>query len=323
MTVSRPQLGVMFRRERDPATLANEARRVEALGFDQFWIVEDCFYMGGISQAAIALTATSTIQVGIGINPGVAHNPAILAMEYATLARAFPGRLVGGIGHGVAEWMQQIGETVSSPLTAIEEITSAVSRLLRGERLSVDGRYVTLTDVALDPAPDVVPPILLGVRGPKSIALAGRCADGVLLAELSAPDYVRRTRAIMDVERKSPGYIGVYALGLVDNDDPAAALQTIRQSIAPQLSGGGASFPIDVLPFADDLKTLAGQGGADALRTSMPDDWIRQLSVVGDTGDCLHALDGYAAAGADSVILVPMPEWDWSNWLESASSLVR
>ncbi|NRD60055.1 LLM class flavin-dependent oxidoreductase, partial [Corallococcus exiguus] len=117
---TKPHIGVMFRREQDPATLAAEARRAEALGFDQFWIVEDCFYMGGISQAAIALTATTTITVGIGINPGVAHNPAILAMEYATLARAFPGRLIGGIGHGVSEWMAQIGEKPASPMKSIE-----------------------------------------------------------------------------------------------------------------------------------------------------------------------------------------------------------
>lgn len=147
----KPEIGVMFRREQHPATLADRARRAESLGFDQFWIVEDCFYLGGISQAAIALTATSTIKVGIGINPGVAHNPAILAMEYATLARAFPGRLIGGIGHGVAEWMEQIGEKPASPLTSIEEITTSLIRLLNGERITVDGRYVKLTDVELDP----------------------------------------------------------------------------------------------------------------------------------------------------------------------------
>src|SRR5690554_8130443 len=106
------QIGVMYRREQNPSGLMQAARRAEELGFDEFWIVEDCFYMGGISQTAIALAATEKIKVGIGINPSVAHNAAILAMEYSTLERAFPGRLIGGLGHGVDIWMKQIGEKV-------------------------------------------------------------------------------------------------------------------------------------------------------------------------------------------------------------------
>lgn len=321
MSKSNPSLGVMFRREHHPATLADEARRVEALGFDQFWIVEDCFYMGGISQAAIALTATSTIKVGIGINPGVAHNPAILAMEYATLERAFPGRLIGGIGHGVTEWMAQIGESVTSPLTAIEEITTAMRQLLHGQRLTVNGRYVSLTDVVLDPPPDSAPPIILGVRGPKSIALAGRCADGVLLAENSAPDYVRHSREILDKQRDSPGYIGVYAQGYIDNQNPGAALTIMRDEIA-RMNGGGVAPATSMLPFAEELDAIAKSGGAEALVRSMPDDWIRQLGIAGNADDGRRAVDAMATAGADAVILVPNPEWDWSTWVQSASTLI-
>ena len=51
-------IGVMFRREQAPENLPAYARRVEALGFDELWVVEDCFYTGGIAQAATALAAT-------------------------------------------------------------------------------------------------------------------------------------------------------------------------------------------------------------------------------------------------------------------------
>ena len=323
MASNRPQIGVMFRREQDPATLADEARRAEALGFDQMWIVEDCFYMGGISQAAIALTATTSITVGIGINPGVAHNPAILAMEYATLARAFPGRLIGGIGHGVAEWMEQIGVKPKSPLKSIEEITTAVMQLLRGETVTVDGEYVKLTDVVLDPPPAVVPPVLLGVRAQKSVALAGRIADGVLLAEGSAPGYVTWARDLMNGQRSTPAYVGVYTNCLVDDDDPAAAFDTMRRFVAGQV-GNELSPATAVLDYANELQTLIDRGGPDALYADMPEAWVRDLAVTGSSDEGRATIDRLGESGADSVILVPIDEGrDWANWITTAAGVLN
>lgn len=315
------QLGVMFRREQDPFGLPEAARRAEELGFDQFWIVEDCFYMGGISQAAIALTATSTIKVGIGINPGVAHNAAILAMEYSTLARAFPDRLIGGLGHGVPEWMDQIGEKVASPLTAIEETTTAMKRLLNGERISVDGRYVKLRDVQLDPPPEVAPPILHGVMSPKSMQLAGRVGDGVLLVENSNPDYIRWARGLLDKDRAEPGYVGVYANAQVDDENPEKAIQAIRRLVA-DVNGGGLTVISEHLPYADELKQLTEEGGAEALFNSMPDDWVHDMAIAGSSDQARTTINRLADAGANSVILVPAKEWNWRQWLESAASVV-
>ncbi|MCO5214735.1 MAG: LLM class flavin-dependent oxidoreductase [Thermomicrobiales bacterium] len=319
--MSSPKISVMYRREADPTMLAEEAMRVEALGFNTLWIVEDCFYMGGISQAAIALASTTSLKVGIGINPGVAHSAAILAMEYATLARAFPGRLVGGIGHGVDVWMKQIGEDVASPLTAIEETTSAIRRLLRGERITVNGRYVKLEDVQLQPPPAVVPPVLLGVRGPKSLALAGRVAEGVLLAENASPEFVRQSRETMDAQRTTPGYIGVYTCALINDDDPVRAIRTIRGVVAGW-NANGVTAETARLPFAEELDAMAKAGGAADLEANMPDTWVQQLALAGTIADVRGGIAAYGEAGANEVILVPMPEWDWSSWLQSVAALI-
>ena len=37
------------------------------------------------------------------------RNVALTAMELATVERMFPGRFVPGIGHGVLDWMGQVG----------------------------------------------------------------------------------------------------------------------------------------------------------------------------------------------------------------------
>ena len=314
-----PEIGVMFRREQDPATLVDYAQRVEAMGFDQLWVVEDCFYAGGIAQVAIALTATTRLKVGMGINPAVARNPAFLAMEYATLANAFPGRFIGGIGHGVAEWMEQIGARPASWLRSIEEIATAVRRILRGEHVTIDGRYARLTDVHLERPPAVVPPVLLGVMGEKSVRLAGACADGLIAVEYAGAEYVHWAGELMAEGRAEAGRGGnahIVALTgcVVDNESPAAARQVFREIIAQQ-NGSGIQPTIGRMPFAAEMAALAAQGGARALEAGMQDEWIDRLAVTGSHVDARAAVDRYADAGADAVILVPPEDGDWDAWL--------
>lgn len=313
------ETGVMFRREQDPSTLIAYAQRVEAMGFDQLWVVEDCFYHGGIAQVAIALAATSRLKVGMGINPAVARNPAFLAMEYATLAHAFPGRLIGGIGHGVADWMEQIGAKPASWLTSMSEIATAVRRILRGERVTVDGLYVHLTDVQLERAPEAVPPVLLGVQSEKSLRLAGTCADGILVVEGSGPEYVTWARALMNEGRSEagqpgPGHVVVFANAVVDDSAPDAARQVIREQVAQQ-NGTRLQVPVSRMPFAAQMADIAASGGADALREQMPDAWLHQLAIVGSHTDARAAVARYADVGAEAVILVPPEDADWDAWL--------
>ena len=123
-------LGVMFRREHAPEDLPDFARRAEEAGFDELWVVEDCFYASGIASAAVALACTDSIRVGLGIMPAVVRNPVFAAMEVATLARLFPGRFLPGIGHGVARWMRQVGAFPRSQLQALEEVTLRLETMI-------------------------------------------------------------------------------------------------------------------------------------------------------------------------------------------------
>ena len=84
---------------------------------------------------------------------------------------------------------------------------SALRRLLAGERVTVSGDYVALDDVALGWPPLAPVPVLLGAIGPKSLALAGECADGVLLdadftvaAAAGSLDACRAARSAAGVE---------------------------------------------------------------------------------------------------------------------------
>jgi alkanesulfonate monooxygenase SsuD/methylene tetrahydromethanopterin reductase-like flavin-dependent oxidoreductase (luciferase family) len=251
------RIGAMFRCGNPPETVAEYARRVERLGYAELWVVEDCFYAAAISTATVALTSTERIPVGIGVLPAVLRNPALAAMELSALARVFPGRLRAGFGHGVAEWMKQVGAFPPSQLAALGETVTAVRRLLDGERVSMAGRHVNLDDVALEHPPVTTPPVYTGVRGAKSLALSGEVADGTILVEGSTPSYVKWARERIDEGRRNAGRtddhaVTVYAIwgqdvaGLGDvealaeagadavivvpSSDPAAAERELEQA---------------------------------------------------------------------------------------------
>jgi len=187
----RQRLGVMFDRDRPVRELPGFCRELEAAGLDDLWLVEDLTWAGSIATAATALATTERLRIGIGVAPAPLRNPALLAMELAALAQLYPGRLVAGIGHGVPDWMAQAGAKVPAPLALLSETVSSVRQLLAGERVSVRGRYVTLTEIALAQPPAVPPPVVTGVIRPKSLRLSGRVADGTILAEGVGPAGIR------------------------------------------------------------------------------------------------------------------------------------
>ncbi len=184
-------VGVVFRPQVAPERLVDVAQAADAAGLDELWLWEDCFLAGGISAATIALANSQRLKVGVGVLPVPMRSVAVLAMEIATLARAYPGRIRIGVGHGVQDWMAQIGEKVASPMTLLREYVTALTALLRGERVTVDGRYVKLTDVGLDWPPDSTIEILIGAEKPRTLALSGELASGTVITGGTSPDGLR------------------------------------------------------------------------------------------------------------------------------------
>jgi alkanesulfonate monooxygenase SsuD/methylene tetrahydromethanopterin reductase-like flavin-dependent oxidoreductase (luciferase family) len=188
---NRLRLGIVVRPQLPPVRMREVAARADAAGLDDVWLWEDCFLEGGLTSATAVLAATDTIRVGIGLLPVPLRNPALGAMEIATVAALFPGRFVPAVGHGVLSWMAQVGARVDSPMTLLREWTVAVRALLDGETVTVDGRYVRLDQVALDWPPTPRPPLMIGARGPRTLALAGELADGTIIDSETTPDDVR------------------------------------------------------------------------------------------------------------------------------------
>ena len=299
------------------AAIGDYARRLELSGVQQLWVIEDCFFTAGVSLAATALAVTERLQVGIGIMPAVARNPAITAMEIATLENISPGRFHPGIGHGVQEWMGQMGARTPSPLTTLDETITVVKRLLAGDEVTFDGREVHLDRVRLDQPPGDVPRIVAGVQQQKSLALAGRVADGVILVEGAGPTYV--DWALGHADRSADDFHVVTFTMLAVADDRRTAYGDVAPFVAGLIFERRPAFT--VLPFFDEMARRVDAGGADAL-LDMPADHWREIGAIGTMDDALEHVAALEAAGVSSVNIFPGDRLDdaWAQ-LDTVAAL--
>ncbi len=248
-----PRVGVVFRPQLPPERLREFVTLAETAGLDDVWLWEDCFLEGGLTSAAAALAGSSSVRIGLGLMPVPLRSPALAAMEVATLARLFPGRFVPAAGHGVLAWMDQVGARAASPVTLLREWVTATRSLLHGQTVTVTGEYVRLRDVALDWPPATVPPLLVGARGPKTLALAGEIADGLVLDAGITPDGVRQAVATAAAAR--PHEVVVYLLcgagpGASERIEAELSASTRPASDAAAAVGSPADVARAIVSFA-------------------------------------------------------------------------
>ena len=264
-------LGVVFRPQLPPERLRSVVAAAEESGLEELWLWEDCFFESGIASMAAALAWTSRLRVGVGVLPVPMRNVAMTTMEVATLHRLFPERVTIGVGHGNQPWMAQSGVRAASPLTLMREHLVAMKSLLRGERVTTSGRYVTLDDVALEWPPPVVPPLYVGANGPKSMRLSGELADGTI----------------------------------IDAGHPAAAVRRMRDQIEEGRVAAGRTDPHHVVVY---LTVTTGPDAVARLRAEH-ELWgtseIPELGAAGDAATVAEAVAALVEAGANTVIAVP------------------
>ena len=266
-----PTVGVVFRPQLPPERLRAAVETADDAGLDELWLWEDCFLESGIASAAAALAWTQQLRVGVGLLPAPLRNVALTAMEVATLSRLFPDRLRLGVGHGVQDWMGQVGSRVESPLTLLREYVTTLRRLLDGGPVTAEGRYVHLQDVTLGWPPTSPPPLLVGAVGPRTLQLSGEVADGTILQAGTSPERVREVRALVDAANAGMGRTQPHSL-------------TVYVFAATGLG--------------------ADQRMADELRTESQDP-ADDVAIVGDADAIAAGVTRWAQAGADAVILQP------------------
>lgn len=174
------------------------ATGAEDAGLDSVWVFDHLiFRFDGVTTgihecwtvlAAIA-EATSRVELGTIVMCMSFRNAALLAKMAATLDHLSGGRLILGIGSG---WhdpeYEAFGYPTDHKVGRFEEALTVIRSLIREGRADLDGRWMTVRDVALVPParPDI--PILIAAKRPRMLDLTARHADAWNLAWFGMPD---------------------------------------------------------------------------------------------------------------------------------------
>ncbi|MEX1343885.1 MAG: LLM class flavin-dependent oxidoreductase [Candidatus Limnocylindrales bacterium] len=305
-----PRVGIQVAATTPPSRLTEVVAEVERLGYAEVWLAEDYFELGGIAAVSAALAATESITVGLGILSARVRHPAVTAMELATVSALYPGRFIAGLGHGVPEWVGQMGLQPKSLIGSMREATSGVRRLLDGQELTEEGEYYSFDEVRLLHPPTGHVPLYFGVHGPRSLRLAGELADGTLLGWFSSPDYVRWARERIDEGRQAAGrgdrhpVVALLVLSL-DDDDPAAARAELREWASAYLAEQVGLPQTSATASGRRLETAVAARASDDV--ALPDEIIGEFMAMGSAADCRASIERLFEAGAERIVLVPNP----------------
>jgi alkanesulfonate monooxygenase SsuD/methylene tetrahydromethanopterin reductase-like flavin-dependent oxidoreductase (luciferase family) len=239
--------------------------------------------------------ATRDILLATGVVPLRARSAPTLAMAAATVQDASDGRFLLGVGSR---------ETIRDT----RERVLAVRELLRGGRTEVDGQPVGpihLPDLDADPAP-----LYLAALGPRMTELAGEVADGVVL-NWCTPERVAEARAQVRRGAERAGRppsgvtVAVYVRACLGHDE--------EHALAALGEVAGQYGAMDRYRRQLDAMGLGREAGSAAAAwesgrpTEVPRSLLRALCVWGTREEALDRLAAYKQAGADLVVVYPVP----------------
>jgi alkanesulfonate monooxygenase SsuD/methylene tetrahydromethanopterin reductase-like flavin-dependent oxidoreductase (luciferase family) len=148
--------------------------------------------------------------------------------------------------------------------------------------------------------------VQLGVRGPKSLLLSGRCADGTILAEGAAPGYIRWAQEQIaagqaQVGRDDPHRLTVYVWTSIGE-----ARESARALVRPTLASTLPYVHMQLEPagLAQEVAEALKKSTPQELALEMPEHWMDALTVSGTVEDCAAAVGRFMEAGVDSLVFV-------------------
>lgn len=242
-------------------TLRAMAVTAEEHGLDSVWgadhlIFRDDGETSGIHESWTLLTAVAAITSRVEIGPLVLalpfRNPALTAKMAAELDEVSGGRLILGLGCG---WHKPEFDAFGYPfdrrVSRFEEGMQIIAPLLRGERVTFEGRYHRAIDAELLPRPvrEGGPPILIAGKQPRMLRAVADHAHQWNAAWYGPPDdvdelHVRlgNLRRTLEEADRDPATLtltaGIFvATADAPDDAPKRAIRGTPDEMADALAG--------------------------------------------------------------------------------------
>jgi probable F420-dependent oxidoreductase len=307
-----------------PRDLLDEVRDAEALGLGAAFISERF----NVKDAATLSGAAAAVSEHIGIatgatNPNTRH-PLVTATFGTTMHRLSGGRFALGLGRGFDGLFNAIG---LRPVTGaqIEDLAGILRRLWHGEMiLGHDGPAGTFAYLHQDADFDEDIPLMLVAIGEKTMELAGRCMDGVILHTFFSDEAVESSVAAVrrgaEAAGRDPDAIRIWSVlaTVGDHIDEEKRLKKTVGRLASYLQGYGDLLvkvngwdPDALAKFRADEFVQGFRGGFDAkattpelehLATLIPAEWMT-AAATGTPEQCAAEAVHQFDLGCNGVIL--------------------
>lgn len=311
--------------------MVNCAKAAEGAGYGTVWLAELYYARGLIAATTAVALATKRIKIGYGIISPFARHPGVIATETATLDELSNGRMICGMGIAQIAVDRQ-GFVGPRPAVSLKEAVEMLRALFAGKNLVYDGQFFKFTSPG---SPIFFPqrrpggiPIHLGVMGEKSLQMAGRLADGVLLGMFSTPGMARWAKSQIEIGLAQAGrrwedfeYRSYVTFSVGKNARKAKDL--VRPLLAAYLSEGVSTSATNadsprwkysgVLP--DELLAVKAEVGKywresrEKAAQSIPVSFIDKMIVAGEPDECRERIKRYGDAG----VKIPVPYHVWGE----------
>jgi alkanesulfonate monooxygenase SsuD/methylene tetrahydromethanopterin reductase-like flavin-dependent oxidoreductase (luciferase family) len=295
----------------------------ESLGYESVYVTHIAGRESLTVLTAYALS-TSSIRLGTGVVPIYTRTPATMAQTAATIDELSGGRLTLGLGVShrpvVESWH---GQTIDRPVAEMREYLAIVRAILGGEDPPRGEKWRTsFRLLGLSPRPQL--PIYIAALSPAMLRLAGEVADGVLLW-LCNPSYIRdvvipevragRERAGLTLE----DFDVVAAVPAALTDDRQAAYSAMRQELIPYFGLPFYRAMIERTGFGADIAGYdAAAGDLDGMQRAISEEFLGELTAIGDEAAVRAGIERYRDAGAGSPSVGPIGKSDVEATLRAA-----
>lgn len=305
---------------------------MERIGIDVVAVAE-AYSFDAISQLGYLAAKTSHVELLTGVLPIYTRTPALLAMTAAGLDYVSDGRFTLGLGTSGPQVVEGFhGVPFDAPLGRTREVVEICRSVWRRERLSYEGKHYQLPlpaerGTGLGKSLQLINhpvrsriPISIAALGPKNVELTAEIADGWQPVFF----YPERAREVWGDSLKAGAAKRDPALGKLDvivgaslaiGDDVEDRLAWAKPQLALYIGGMGArgrNFYHNLATrygfgeVADRIQELYLAGRKTEAIDAVPDELVRNTSLVGPRGLVAERLAAYAEAGVTTLLVGPL-----------------
>lgn len=307
-----------------PRDMLDELAHAERLGLGTAFISErfNIKEAGALTGAAVA--ATTSLNIITAATNHTTRHPLVTASWASTLHLLSEGRFSLGLGRGIEAMFKAYGMPMATT-SSLEEFAHLMRRLWNGETVmnwsDMTGNYPVLR---LDPAFRLEIPLSITVFGQKTLEMAGRAYDNVILhtffTDETTERAVKTVKASAEKAGRNPDDVKVWSCfaTIGDHIAPELRLKKTVGRLATYLQAYGDLMvttnqwdPAVLKRFRDDEFVRAFPGALDAKGTTqdlervaplIPAEWLAP-SAQGSPEQCVAAIQNQFSLGCDGVIM--------------------